>query len=232
MKALIIGGGGFVGRYLAEHLLQDCGWETIVTKLPKETVEVEGCEAYNLDILDKDAVEALLVRHKPDAILHLAAQSSVAYSWKNPQLTADINIHGCLNVLDAVRDIPDYSPKILLIGSGEEYGILPANTSLVSETTPVHPANPYAITKMAQNLFGALYAKAYEMHVMMVREGDHRGGRPCQAASGGSAGDPCRYFQATGRHRLAAGDPAGTDHCGNTGILETAYLRECGIKLA
>ena len=94
MKALIIGGGGFVGRYLAEHLLQDCGWETIVTKLPKETVEVEGCEAYNLDILDKDAVEALLVRHKPDAILHLAAQSSVAYSWKNPQLTADINIHG------------------------------------------------------------------------------------------------------------------------------------------
>ena len=65
MKALIIGGGGFVGRYLAEHLLQDCGWETIVTKLPKETVEVEGCEAYNLDILDKDAVEALLVRRNP-----------------------------------------------------------------------------------------------------------------------------------------------------------------------
>lgn len=125
MKALIIGGGGFVGRYLAEHLVQDCGWETFLTKLPKENVEVEGCEAYNLDILDKDAVEALLVRLKPDAILHLAAQSSVAYSWKNPQLTADINIHGCLNVLDAVRSIPGYAPKILLIGSGEEYGVLP-----------------------------------------------------------------------------------------------------------
>ena len=68
MKALIIGGGGFVGRYLAEHLVQDCGWETFLTKLPKENVEVEGCEAYNLDILDKDAVEALLVRLKPDAI--------------------------------------------------------------------------------------------------------------------------------------------------------------------
>ena len=128
MKALIIGGGGFVGRYLAEHLVQDCGWETFLTKLPKENVEVEGCEAYNLDILDKDAVEALLVRLKPDAILHLAAQSSVAYSWKNPQLTADINIHGCLNVLDAVRSVPGYAPKILLIGSGEEYGVLPENT--------------------------------------------------------------------------------------------------------
>ena len=175
MKALIIGGGGFVGRYLAEHLVQDCGWETFLTKLPKENVEVEGCEAYNLDILDKDAVEALLVRLKPDAILHLAAQSSVAYSWKNPQLTADINIHGCLNVLDAVRSVPGYAPKILLIGSGEEYGVLPENTSLVSETTPVHPANPYAITKLAQNLFGELYAKAYDMHIMMVRAFNHIG---------------------------------------------------------
>ena len=148
MKALIIGGGGFVGRYLAEHLLQDCGWETIVTKLPKETVEVEGCEAYNLDILDKGcrrstAGAAQAGRDPASGGTELRG----VFVEKVPELTADINIHGCLNVLDAVRDIPDYSPKILLIGSGEEYGILPANTSLVSETTPVHPANPYAITK-------------------------------------------------------------------------------------
>ena len=177
MKALIIGGGGFVGRYLAEHLLQDCGWETIVTKLPKETVEVEGCEAYNLDILDKDAVEALLVRHKPDAILHLAAQSSVAYSWKNPQLTADINIHGCLNVLDAVRDIPDYSPKILLIGSGEEYGhILPEETP-IKENNCSRPGNIYAATKACQNMLGKIYADAYGLDVMMVRAFNHVGPR-------------------------------------------------------
>ena len=125
MKALIIGGGGFVGKYLAEHLMQDRGWETVVTKLPKETVSVDGCEIYNLDILDQDAVEALLIRLRPDVIFHLAAQSSVAYSWKNPQLTVDINIHGSLNVLEAIRAIEDYQPKVLLIGSGEEYGALP-----------------------------------------------------------------------------------------------------------
>ena len=175
MKALIIGGGGFVGRYLAEHLLQDCGWETIVTKLPKETVEVEGCEAYNLDILDKDAVEALLVRLKPDAILHLAAQSSVAYSWKNPQLTADINIHGCLNVLDAVRSIPGYAPKILLIGSGEEYGhILPEETP-IKEDNCSRPGNIYAATKACQNMLGKIYADAYGLDVMMVRAFNHIG---------------------------------------------------------
>lgn len=175
MKALIIGGGGFVGRYLAEHLVQDCGWETILTKLPQENVFVAGCEAYNLDILDKDAVQALFVLHRPDVVFHLAAQSSVAYSWKNPQLTADINIHGCLNVLDAVRDVEDYAPRILLIGSGEEYGAPSEGTGIVCEAAPAHPGNPYAITKLTQNLFGALYAKAYGMQVIMVRAFNHVG---------------------------------------------------------
>ncbi|MFR6587218.1 MAG: GDP-mannose 4,6-dehydratase [Ruminococcus sp.] len=103
MKALIIGGGGFVGSYLARQLVQGCHWDTTVTKLPQEDVSVEGCEAYNLDILDQDAVEALLVRLRPDVIFHLAAQSSVAFSWKNPQKTVEINLCGSLNVLDAVR---------------------------------------------------------------------------------------------------------------------------------
>ncbi len=177
MKALIIGGGGFVGSYLAEQLVQQCQWETVLTKLPSETVSVSGCEAYNLDILDRDAVQALLVRQRPDAIFHLAAQSSVSYSWKNPQMTADINIRGCLNVLDAVRDIENYQPKVLLIGSGEEYGALPEGVSLVGENTPVHPGNPYAITKVTQNLFGTLYAKAYGMHIVMVRAFNHVGPR-------------------------------------------------------
>ena len=58
---------------------------------------------------------------QPDYIFHLAAQSSVAVSWKNPGLTVDVNIKGTLAVLDAVRQL-DYKPRILLIGSGEEYG--------------------------------------------------------------------------------------------------------------
>lgn len=175
MKALIIGGGGFVGQYLAEHLIGERGWKTALTKLPKETVSIPDCEVYNLDILDPDAVLALLVRLKPDVIFHLAAQSSVAYSWKNPQLTVEINIHGCLNVLDAVRQLPGYQPQILLIGSGEEYGTLPSNVTLVSEETPVHPGNPYAISKAAQNSFGTLYAKSYGMRIVMVRAFNHVG---------------------------------------------------------
>lgn len=175
MKALIIGGGGFVGSYLARQLVQGCHWDTTVTKLPQEDVSVEGCEAYNLDILDQDAVEALLVRLRPDVIFHLAAQSSVAFSWKNPQKTVEINLCGSLNVLDAVRAIEGYAPRILLIGSGEEYGMLPPETELVGEETPVHPGNPYAVTKAAQNWFGSLYARAYGMEIVMIRAFNHVG---------------------------------------------------------
>lgn len=174
MKALIIGGGGFVGRYLAAECLRQ-GWDTTVTKLPSETVTAENCTVCDLDILDFDAVKSLLAKLRPERIFHLAAQSSVAVSWKKPQLTADINIHGSLNVLETVRSLADYAPRMLLIGSGEEYGALPAGVSRVDENVPVHPGNPYAITKAAQNQFGTLYAKAYHMEVVLVRAFNHVG---------------------------------------------------------
>lgn len=174
-KALIIGAAGFVGGYLARHLRDDLGWETVLTKLGTETVQADGFEVYDLDILSKTDTEAVLSKVRPDVIFHLAAQSSVALSWKNPQLTVNVNVTGCLNLLEALRCMDGYSPKILLIGSGEEYGHLPEGVSLVSEETPVNPGNPYAVSKAAQNMFGSLYAGAYGMRIVMVRAFNHIG---------------------------------------------------------
>lgn len=174
-KALIIGAAGFVGGYLARHLRDDLGWETVLTKLGTETVQADGFEVYDLDILSKTDTEAVLSKVHPDVIFHLAAQSSVALSWKNPQLTVNVNVTGCLNLLETLRCMDGYSPKILLIGSGEEYGHLPEGVSLVSEETPVNPGNPYAVSKAAQNMFGSLYAGAYGMRIVMVRAFNHIG---------------------------------------------------------
>ena len=131
MKALIIGGAGFVGPYLAAHLRETYGWDVCVTKLPAESLELPAASVRDLDILQADQVVSLLEAERPDYIFHLAAQSSVAVSWKNPQLTVEINIKGCLNVLDAIRKIASYQPRVLLIGSSEEYGRLPAGVSVV-----------------------------------------------------------------------------------------------------
>lgn len=174
-RILIIGAAGFVGGYLARHLKNDLHRKTFLTKLPNEKINIEGFSVYDLDILNQDQIRSILSTLHPDEIYHLAAQSSVSVSWNDPKLTAKVNITGCLNLLEAVRSIPGYSPKIILVGSGEEYGRLPDGVSLVSEETQINPCNPYAVTKAAQNMFGTLYAKSYGMHIVMVRAFNHIG---------------------------------------------------------
>lgn len=174
MKALIIGAAGFVGSYLIQHLKNDLHWEVIATKLPQEAIKIEDIEIYDLDILKKDNILPLLQSIHPDMILHLAAQSSVGVSWKNPALTIDINIKGSIYVLDAIREL-DYKPRVLLIGSGEEYGhILPTETPIREETI-LRPGNIYAATKACQNMLGKIYADAYQMDIISVRAFNHIG---------------------------------------------------------
>ena len=173
MKSLIIGGAGFVGGYLARHLLT-LGHEVAITKIPSEQTAAAGVSVYDLDVRDQDAVSEVLKNVRPDMVFHLAAQSSVAVSWKHPQLTADINIKGILNVLDGLRRYGG-NPRVLLVGSGEEYGyVLPEETP-VRETNPVRPGNIYAATKACQNMVGRIYAQAYDLDLVMVRPFNHIG---------------------------------------------------------
>lgn len=174
MKALVIGAAGFVGNYLLRHLKTTYSWRLYATKLPHEEVLFQDAEIHNLDILNKEEIQQLLSEIRPDYIFHLAAQSSVALSWKRPDLTVDVNIKGCLNLLDAVRDSGLHS-RILLIGSGEEYGHIRPNETPITEETLPRPGNLYAATKACQNMIGSIYAKAYEMDIVMVRAFNHIG---------------------------------------------------------
>ena len=174
MKALVVGGGGFVGPYLVKHLKEEQGMEVYVTKTEKETLDMDCSGIYNLDILELSQVAELLNKIRPDYIFHLAAQSSVAYSWKNPGLTIDVNIKGCVNLLDGIRQL-DYKPRVLLIGSGEEYGHIKDGECPIVEDNVLRPGNIYAATKSCQNMLGKIYSDAYDMDVMMVRAFNHIG---------------------------------------------------------
>ncbi len=173
-KALIIGAAGFVGSYLAKELWQNYGMEVHVSKLPKEHLEIAYAHVHNLDILQKEEVSGLLYEILPDYIFHLAAQSSVSIAWKNPGLTVDVNVKGCIHVLDAVREL-FYKPRILLVGSGEEYGRIYAEEVPVTESNHLRPGNIYAATKVCQNMIGTIYAQAYDMDLLMVRSFNHIG---------------------------------------------------------
>lgn len=173
-KALIIGAAGFVGSYLIDAIQKERPWSIAVTKMAHEKVQKDSVDVYDLDILDSDAVFSLLKSLRPDYIFHLAAQSSVALSWKNPELTIDVNIKGTLHVLDAVRRL-EYRPRLLLIGSGEEYGHVAPDQIPIREDTLLRPGNIYAATKAFQNMIGKIYADAYGMDVSSVRAFNHIG---------------------------------------------------------
>ena len=172
-KGLIIGAAGFVGKYLINEMVAN-DIEVYATKLSHEVLEDVPAKVYDLDIMDKDAIVALLFEIRPDYIFHLAAQSSVGVAWKKPGLTVDVNIKGSLNVMDAIRELY-YKPRILLIGSGEEYGHIQPGETPIAETNLLRPGNIYAATKACQNMIGSIYSKAYDMELMMVRAFNHIG---------------------------------------------------------
>jgi GDP-4-dehydro-6-deoxy-D-mannose reductase len=175
-KALVIGAAGFVGRYLISRLKAD-GFTVAATKLTSTSaarMSTEDIPVFDLDISDADATRTLFAEIKPACVFHLAAQSSVALSWKEPALTVDINVKGAVNVLEAVRAMTEPA-RVLLIGSSEEYGAVSPAQLPVNEETPLRPGNIYAATKTAQDMIGAIYAEAYGMDVLMVRAFNHIG---------------------------------------------------------
>lgn len=174
MKSLVIGGAGFVGSYLIRHLMQELGHEVAVTKMKYENLAMAGVAVYDLDILSQEAVSSVLEEVRPDYIFHLAAQSSVSISWKNPALTVDVNVKGVVNLLEALRGFSGCA-RVLLIGSGEEYGYIKPGEIPIQEDNRTRPGNIYAATKACQNMLGRIYADAYGLEVVMVRAFNHIG---------------------------------------------------------
>lgn len=173
-KALIIGGAGFVGQYLADYLQDECGYQVRSTKMKQESLPDVSYEVVDMNLLVKEEVEEVIRSFEPDYLFHLAAQSSVAVSWSNPQLTVDVNIKGTIQLLDVLKEI-EYKGTALLIGSGEEYGRIQPDEVPIIEDTVLRPGNIYAATKCCQNMIAGIYAKAYGLNLIMVRAFNHVG---------------------------------------------------------
>jgi len=176
LKALIIGAAGFVGSYLAAAIKENMACDVVVTRLENEKLDIPDVEERVLNILDKKAIHDLLIDVHPKYIFHLAAQSSVKLSWENPALTVNVNVKGSLNLFDVVRTL-NYEPKVLVIGSGEEYGYIEDGHCPISEEEFLRPGNIYAATKCCQNMMAKVYAKAYGINLVMTRSFNHMGPR-------------------------------------------------------
>lgn len=161
-KALVIGSEGFVGRHLGQYLI-DHDWDAI---------------GFNLrtgqDILDYEQVRNTLDVERPDVIFHLAAQAYVPESFANPRRTFEVNTIGSLNVLEAVRQL-GIKARVHMAGTSEEYGDSQYGKGNTTELTLPNPLSPYAISKLAMDHMGRLYANSYGMDVVVTRAFNHAG---------------------------------------------------------
>ena len=118
----------------------------------------------------------LILKTKPDVIFHCASESFVSPSWDHPNRYMNVNYNGTLNFLDAL-----YSLKLDTIfhipGSGEEYGEIDENELPIRPETVLRPVNPYAVSKIAQDLIGYVYYKSYGVNVIRTRAFNHEGPR-------------------------------------------------------
>ena len=176
MRALITGINGFVGGHLAEHLLRQ-GWHVAGLGLSGQAslAALRGrVEVVSADLLDPDATGAALATTRPDVIFHLAAQSHVPTAFADPAATINNNLFGQLNLLEAVRS-RGLDALIVIACTSEEYGAVRPEELPVDEQTPLRPSNPYAFSKVAQDMLALQYFLAYGTRTVRLRLFNHIG---------------------------------------------------------
>ncbi len=182
MKILITGIAGFVGRYLVEQLTGEGAGESsneilgIDIKLDSAIAQriPDHVDLLEADLTDPKKVKKIIAGFKPREIYHLAAQSSVSYSWKNPVDTFRVNVFGGINILESIKDCSP-SCKILMVCTAEEYSEAGGKEKPIDENFKIYPRNPYAISKAALDFFSTVYSEAYGMPVLVARSFNHIG---------------------------------------------------------
>lgn len=172
MRALITGIDGFVGPYLARELRAHTAWDLF--GLGRHLADVSGCAPIVANLLDRERVRQVVAEVAPTHVFHLAAQSHVPTSHQDGGATLGNNIVAQVNLLDACRELAA-PPRILVVGSGEEYGLVHPDEMPITEDQPFRPTNPYAVSKVAQDLLGWQYFHSYGLPVVRVRPFNHHG---------------------------------------------------------
>lgn len=176
MRALITGINGFVAGYLAEVLLQH-DWELAGIALSPDLrhTGLRGRIRHHAgDLRDQATVRALLAEIAPDVIFHLAAQSHVPTSHADPIGTITNNLLSQLQILEAVRALKT-DPLVVVACTGDEYGAVQPEDLPVDEDTPLRPNNPYALSKVAQDMLALQYFLGYNIRTIRLRLFNHIG---------------------------------------------------------
>lgn len=191
---LITGGTGFVGSHLVQELIARKFTNIYVTTYMPEHSYVSDLLSEDriipIDLTDTAATFALIERLQPTWIFHLASIADSGKSFERATAVFQNNIVLQLNILEAVRQ---KSPKsrLLVIGSGMEYGMIKVEEvglfsrdhldsmryPTIDESFPLNPTNPYAVSKVTQDLLALSFVYSYDLDIVRVRPFNHIGER-------------------------------------------------------
>ena len=176
MRALVTGAAGFVGGHLARHLA-DCGHDVFGLVHPNDRIDdLQKAPAtiVTADLLDDGALIDAVNEVAPETVFHLAAFSNPESSLRHQRQTLETNVVGTQNLLEAVRD-RGRTPRVLLIGSAQQYGHVEEARQPIREAYPQRPLTPYAVSKAAQELLGQRYFLSEGLPVYWTRSFNHTG---------------------------------------------------------
>jgi dTDP-glucose 4,6-dehydratase len=184
VKILVTGGAGFIGSAVIRHLVQDTHHQ--VVNLDKLTYAgnlesllcVENSGSYEFeqaDICDYSQLDELFEKHRPDAVMHLAAESHVDRSIDGPGEFIQTNIVGTYNLLEAARaywQILDDSGRATFrfhhISTDEVYGDLEGPEDLFREETPYAPSSPYSASKAGSDHLVRAWGRTFGLPVVVT----------------------------------------------------------------
>lgn len=182
MKILVTGGAGFIGSAVVRQAIRD-GHEvvnldalTYAANL-ENVADVAGMPGYafeQVDIRDRSALDRVFAQHKPDAVMHLAAESHVDRSIDGPGAFIETNVNGTYNMLEAARAwwMREGKPegfRFHHISTDEVFGSLPADPSVkFTEDTPYDPRSPYSASKAASDHLVRAWHETYGLPVVLT----------------------------------------------------------------
>ena len=171
-SVLVTGAGGFVGPYLARAL---AGRGAVVHGLGLGAAPAEPMLASwrEMDLADVESLADAITATAPDAIVHLAGQSSAARSFTDPEGTFRANVTGTWRLLDAVRATAP-GARVIVVSSSEIYGPCAPGTR-VAEDAAFRPVSPYGLSKAAADQLAAAYGEAHGLDVVRARPFGHAG---------------------------------------------------------
>lgn len=177
-RVLVTGGAGFIGSHLCEALLRRGVQLTIVDRLDDfyapawkqanlEDLRTIAPFAFSpADLCDFAALEHAFAAARPDAVVHLAARAGVRPSVEQPLLFERINVTGTLHVLELCRR---FSVRKLIFGSSSSVYGASARAPFHEDQAELRPVSPYAVTKLAGEMFCYTYAHLFRLPVVCLR---------------------------------------------------------------